>query len=117
MHQSTQSRPCLTGLAEHLRPDLFKALSDPSRLALLTRLAFTDGPQSVSQIASCCGAHISGASRHLKILRDVGLVVAEKRGRERVYTKSFSCCIQALRDLADAMESSALHDEKAAMNE
>lgn len=95
---------CLAALSKHLNPELFKALCDPSRLAVLTRLACASGSLTVSEVASCCGAHISGASRHLKMLREAGLVQAEKRGREVVYRPCFAKFIKTLRGLADALE-------------
>ncbi|WP_081678582.1 ArsR/SmtB family transcription factor [Desulfocurvibacter africanus] len=95
---------CLAALSKHLQPELFKSLCDPSRLAVLTRLACAPGPLTVSEVASCCGAHISGASRHLKMLREAGLVQAEKRGREVVYRPCFNEFIKTLRGLADALE-------------
>lgn len=95
---------CLAALSRHLNPELFKALCDPSRLAVLTRLASAPGPLTVSEVATCCGAHISGASRHLKMLREAGLVQAEKRGREVAYKPCFEEFIKTLRGLADALE-------------
>lgn len=102
---------CLAALSKHLNPDLFKALCDPSRLAVLTRLASAPGPLTVSEVASCCGAHISGASRHLKLLREAGLVQAEKRGREVVYRPCFEEFIKTLRGLADALEDCCVSEE------
>ena len=64
---------------------LFRALSDPRRLAILSDLAKRDAPARVSDLTSCCGIDFSGVSRHLKTLRDDGLVTAEKRGRETLY--------------------------------
>jgi len=83
---------------------LFKALCDPSRLAVLTRLACSSEPLTVSEVASCCGAHISGASRHLKLLREAGLVEAEKRGRKVVYRPLLKEFVHTLRKLAHALE-------------
>lgn len=61
--------PCRAALAENLRPELFRALCDPNRIAVISRLATAAGPLTVTEISSCCGVHISGVSRHLATLR------------------------------------------------
>jgi len=94
----------LASLSRHLQPDLFRALSDPSRLEVLRRLAAASTPQTVTQIADCCGVHISGVSRHLTLMRRAGVVRAEKNGREMRYRLECHRISQSLRGLADALE-------------
>ena len=91
-------------LRRNLRPAVFKALADEKRLEVLVRLACGTDPQTVSEITNCCGIHISGVSRHLAILREAGLVAAEKCGREMRYQLDASEFTTMLRDLADAMD-------------
>lgn len=95
---------CSTALAEHLRPALFKALCDPRRLALLARFAVTAEPLTVSQAADGCDVHLSGVSRHLSVLRDAGILLASKRGREVTYRLDCGALVSTLRGLADAVE-------------
>lgn len=95
---------CSEALARHLRPDLFKALCDPSRLLLLAHLAVTPEPLSVSEASGCCGVHLSGTSRHLSMLRQAGVVLAERSGREVRYRLDAGSLVGALRGLADAIE-------------
>ena len=95
---------CSRALARHLRPELFKALCDPSRLSLLARLATSAEPMNVSAASDCCGVHVSGTSRHLKMLERAGVVSAERRGREVVYELEAKTLVAALRGLADAIE-------------
>ena len=95
---------CSDALSRHLKPDLFKALCDPSRLALVARLAAATRPLTVSEAAECCGVHLSGVSRHLSLMRRAGAVIAEKRGREVTYRVNFQELIGTLRGLADALE-------------
>jgi DNA-binding transcriptional ArsR family regulator len=95
---------CSAALARHLRPELFKALADPRRLALLAQLAVATEPLTVTQATGCCGVHISGVSRHLAALRDAGILRAEKRGREVAYQLDSETLVGALRGLADAIE-------------
>lgn len=95
---------CSAALGRHLRPELFKALCDPNRLALIAHLAVTPEPLSVSEASGCCGVHLSGTSRHLSMLRDAGVVVAERAGREVRYRLDVSSLVATLRGLADAIE-------------
>jgi DNA-binding transcriptional ArsR family regulator len=93
-----------TALGNRLRPELFKALGDATRLEVLGRLISAPEPQTVSEIADCCGVHLSGVSRHLAMLRDAGIVRSEKVGREVRYEMDSQTLINALRELADAIE-------------
>ena len=95
---------CCPGLEQHLRPDLFRALGDPTRLILLTRLAVASESATVNQLADCCGVHLSGVSRHLALLRDAGVVHSEKQGREVLYSLNRKQLTGTLRGLADAID-------------
>ena len=88
----------------HLRPELFRALGDPTRLTLVVRLATASAPQTVTELTDCCGVHLSGVSRHLAMLRDAGVVRADKRGREVRYRLDGDAVTGALRALADALD-------------
>ncbi len=60
-----------------------RAIADPVRREILVTLR--DEPCTAGQIAA--GFHISrpAVSRHLRVLRESGLVHDEPRGRERLY--------------------------------
>jgi ArsR family transcriptional regulator len=70
---------------------IFKALSDPNRLAILElirkrcaggcRLLAEDEGNSVSAIADEFDLALSTVSHHLKELRNAGLIRCEKRGQ------------------------------------
>ncbi|AHB47884.1 ArsR family transcriptional regulator [Hyphomicrobium nitrativorans NL23] len=51
---------------------VFHALSDPSRRAMLKRLA--DGPLTVGELAEPLPMSLAAASRHIKVLEDSGLL-------------------------------------------
>ena len=87
------------------QPEIFKALADETRLAVLTRIAVAGRPLTVSEIKDCCGIHLSGVSRHLRQLRLAGLVEAEKSGREVRYRLQANDVVALLRGLADSLES------------
>jgi ArsR family transcriptional regulator len=102
--RTAQLESCRATLAENLRPELFRALCDPNRLALVARLATASGPVTVTQATDCCGVHISGVSRHLAVLRDAGVLKATRHGREVLHELDCSALAGALRQLADALE-------------
>ncbi|HEY5852864.1 MAG TPA: metalloregulator ArsR/SmtB family transcription factor [Aldersonia sp.] len=66
--------------------DVFEALADPVRRAVLQRL--TSGPARVADIAVEHPISRPAISRHLRVLAEAGLVRAEDRGRERHYRVS-----------------------------
>ena len=103
LHPNDDPRPA-SGLERHLRPELFKALGDATRLQVLGRLITAPEPQTVSDVADCCGVHLSGVSRHLAALRDAGLVLAERHGREVRYSLDCEAITGALRAAADAID-------------
>jgi ArsR family transcriptional regulator len=106
MNQRKRSKPqgCCGGLKDLLSPKLFKALSDPTRIALLIRLAEAGAPSTVGAAAQGSGVDISVVSRHLGILRDAGILRCEKRGKEVYCLVDTQAVVSALRDLADALE-------------
>ncbi len=70
-------------MAKH-DPDLsllFHALSDPTRRAILTRLA--QGPAAVTELAAPTGLRLPTVMRHLSVLEAAGLIATTKDGRVR----------------------------------
>jgi len=59
---------------------LFKALADPHRLTIVATLARADDDVCVCDFTSALPLNQPTVSHHLKILRDAGLVVSERRG-------------------------------------
>lgn len=64
--------------------DVFIALGDPVRRALLRRLA--EGSARVVDLAADHEISRPAVSRHLRVLGDAGLVAGVTQGRERHYT-------------------------------
>src|SRR5450759_1924199 len=64
--------------------EVFRAMADPTRRALLDELFRQDG-----QTLSALGARFSmtrfGVMKHLKLLEEAGLVVTKRRGREKLH--------------------------------
>ena len=90
-----------------LQPELFRGLADPTRLQVLYRLCRASSPQTVTEIAGCCGVHLSGVSRHLAALRDAGAVRAEKQGREVRYALDCDRLATVFQELATAFQNCA----------
>ena len=61
-----------------------QALSDESRRTVLDELR--KGPATVSELAGLLPIARPGVSRHLRVLREVGLVEARKEAQFRIYS-------------------------------
>jgi DNA-binding transcriptional ArsR family regulator len=59
----------------------FKALADPTRRAILTRLA--RGEATVGELAKPFAVSLPAISRHLKVLEDAALISNEREGKRR----------------------------------
>jgi ArsR family transcriptional regulator len=77
-----------------LHAEICGGLSDPRRIAILYTLA--DGARSVMEVAESLELPQPTISRHLKILRERGMVVAERHGTTVLYTLSDKRIIRAL---------------------
>jgi len=66
-----------------LQSDVFQAIADPTRRAILDRLRL--GPAPVNSLASGFPVSRPAISKHLRILREADMVREERHGRERVY--------------------------------
>ncbi len=62
----------------------FAALGDPTRLALVHAL-ITKGEQNVTALVEAVKTTAANASKHLKILREAGLVARRKVGLQVFY--------------------------------
>lgn len=59
----------------------FAALSDPTRRAILTRLA--RGDSSVGELARPFSVSLPAVSKHLRVLQRAGLLTQDRQGRVR----------------------------------
>ena len=85
-------------------PDFFKALCEPNRLRILAELAQRCRPCTVSEVSRWCPVDISVVSRHHGVLRRAGVVEAQRRGKEVLYSVCAESVVGTLRRLADAIE-------------
>lgn len=70
--------PTLAQEVSQLEAELCFALADPTRILML--YALEEGPRNVTDLGNALGITQPTASRHLKILRDRGLVRPERDG-------------------------------------
>ncbi len=63
--------------------ELFRTLSDPSRVKILALL--WEGEQNVNTLAAAVGISESAVSHHLRGLRQMRIVRARRQGREVYY--------------------------------
>ncbi len=77
---------------------VFGALADPTRRAILARLA--DGDATVSELAEPFSISMPAISRHLKVLERAGLISRSRSGQWR----SSSLQATPLREATDWME-------------
>jgi DNA-binding transcriptional ArsR family regulator len=64
--------------------ETMQALATPSRLLILGQLR--DSPSSVGDLAAAIGMERSAVSHQLRVLRHLGLVIGDRRGRSVVYS-------------------------------
>jgi DNA-binding transcriptional ArsR family regulator len=66
-----------------IRADVYRAIADPTRRAILDRLRA--GPTPVNALAVDFQQTRPAISKHLRVLREAALVSERRSGRERVY--------------------------------
>ena len=93
-------------------PRFLKAFSDSTRLRILAHLVEAKEPQMVSEIAKNFPIDVSVVSRHLAILRDEGILLAEKQGKEVYYLVRYEFLSSIFRGFARAIESCCPSKEK-----
>lgn len=71
------------------RAEVIKALAHPSRILIVE--ALSKGERCVCDLTDLVGADISTVSKHLSILKGVGLVQSEKRGLNQYYRLTCPC--------------------------
>jgi DNA-binding transcriptional ArsR family regulator len=64
-------------------PSAWSALADPHRRAMLELLR--ESPRPVGELVTRTGLTQPGTSKHLRVLRDAGLVSSRTEGQQRIY--------------------------------
>jgi ArsR family transcriptional regulator, lead/cadmium/zinc/bismuth-responsive transcriptional repressor len=76
-------RPLVDDAALDRASRLFRAIGEPSRLRLLSRLA--QGEMCVTELAASEGESLSTISQRLRVLRSESLIVRRRRGKHINY--------------------------------
>jgi ArsR family transcriptional regulator len=84
----------LTQEITQLHADICSGLADPRRILILYALA--ENPSNVSDLAKEVNISQPTASRHLNILRERGMVSAQRDGQSMIYSLTDPRVIQAL---------------------
>lgn len=97
----------LTQEITHLHADLCSALADSTRLLLL--YALSDQPRNVSDLTQELNVPQPTVSRHLKVLREGGLVKATRQGASVQYELTDHRVIDALDILRSVLRERIQH--------
>lgn len=81
---------------------LFRSLGDPTRLAIVRRLAA--GPARVVELVEAVGLAQSTVSKHLACLRECGLVDSEPVGRASLFRLTQPALIDVLASAQTVLE-------------
>jgi DNA-binding transcriptional ArsR family regulator len=81
---------------------VFRALADPSRREILRLLR--NGPMSSGEIADRFSTAWATISRHLGVLRDAELVIAERDGNSIRYELNTTVMQEVVRELLDHVQ-------------
>jgi DNA-binding transcriptional ArsR family regulator len=81
--------------------DAFNAVAEPRRREILTFLALRERP--VNDIVHSLGLEQPSVSKHLRVLKDVGLVHVRRQGREMLYRTNAEA-IRPLHEWASTFE-------------
>lgn len=93
--------PLLRAELDALGARMCKALNDPKRLLVLYALA--DGPHTVGELCELIEAPQSNTSQHLAVLRDRGLIEAERHGSNVLYSLRHPKVLAAIDLLREVM--------------
>jgi len=112
MNTGAQSRPSKPQPRELtvFHAGVCQAVADPTRIAILYELA--DEPRNVTELAEALGQSQTAISRHLKTLRERGMVRAERAGAFTDYSLTDHRVIDAL-DILRAVMATILSDRSA----
>lgn len=94
-----------------LHAEICHAISDPNRILILYELR--EGPRNVGELAENLSLSQPTVSRHLKVLRDRRMVLAEREGTNVYYTLADQRVIEALNLLREVL--TAVLDQRTAL--
>ncbi|RPH58630.1 MAG: ArsR family transcriptional regulator [Chloroflexi bacterium] len=99
--------PTLTQEVCMMEAELCSAFADPTRILILYEL--DERPRNVNELTSDLNLPQPTVSRHLKVLRERGLVSAERQGTNMLYSLTDRRLIEALDTLRAVMRDRIVH--------
>ena len=95
------------------RAGIIKAMSHPTRLFMVDELS--RGERCVHELTEMVGVDVSTISKHLSILKGVGIVADEKRGAQVFYSLRVPCVLNFFSCVESVIKANAA--EQAALTE
>ena len=87
------------------RADIIKAMGHPTRLFIVDTLA--QKSHCVAELTELVGADMSTVSKHLTVLKSVGIINDEKRGAHVYYSLKTPCVLNFFGCVEKVLKSSA----------
>jgi DNA-binding transcriptional ArsR family regulator len=106
--------PTLREEVARLHANMCNGIADTNRILIIYALA--DGSKNVGDLAKALELPQPTVSRHLKIMRDCGIVLAERAGQVVMYSLKDNRIVQAL-DLLRSVMTDTLEDRAALARE
>ncbi|WP_259780480.1 ArsR/SmtB family transcription factor [Aestuariispira ectoiniformans] len=88
-------------MSQSAQDTLFRTLADPTRRAIFERLC-RDGDQTVGALTARAGVSQPAVSKHLRLLKEAGLVSDRHEGRQTHYSAQLGA-LAPLKDWAEEM--------------
>ena len=94
------------------RAAIIKAMAHPTRLFMVEELS--RGERCVCELTEMVGADVSTVSKHLSVLKNVGIVQDDKRGSQVFYSLLVPCVLNFFSCVESVLESQAKAQAKLA---
>lgn len=101
MKGNKMTNPTLEAEVTQLHAEICAGLADPNRILIL--YALSQGPRNVTELCNELNMPQPLVSRHLKVLRERGMVTTERRGTVIIYSLGDVRLVEALDLLRAAM--------------
>ena len=89
------------------RARILRALGNPNRLLILDELS--DGKKCVAELTEAVGLDMSTISKHLSVLKGVGLISGERQGTQVFYSLLAPCVLGFFNCVESVMEAQVQH--------
>ena len=93
------------------RAKIIKAMAHPTRLFIVDELART-GERCVCELTEMVGVDMSTVSRHLAMLKNVGIIEDEKRGSQVYYSLRCRCATDFFECVESVMKCNARDQQR-----